>query len=316
MRIIIIGSGPAGVSAALGALEQGEHVTMIDPGKKLDKQTIELKNELSRLPVHQWPEDKRKQLLYGHTLTPPSLHKKRLFGSEFATVNSSPHILTQHCCLTSSHAVGGLSNLWGRGIEPPYKGEYEHWLYANELDECFSEILKHIPLASGKGNLDEIFSLHTECIHQNEITTLSNELLDRWIKKKKSLHNDGVHFGVTRLALEGCQYCGLCFYGCVYNAMYDSTQLLHKLKEFDTFDYTNGFTAQSYRSTESYIRINTLDEAGKTTTFDCDKLILAAGSIETTHIIMKSEHYTKSILKQSDLIKMPFLSFRSHRYDD
>ena len=39
----------------------------------------------------------------------------------------APDIEQVKCQIWRSQARGGLSNLWGRGIEPPYGDEAHHW---------------------------------------------------------------------------------------------------------------------------------------------------------------------------------------------
>lgn len=66
MTIIVAGSGPAGIFAALGALEKGAKVIMVDPGLEADAEAQAFSSLLGgRLPS-QWTSSQRSALKATH----------------------------------------------------------------------------------------------------------------------------------------------------------------------------------------------------------------------------------------------------------
>ena len=67
------------------------------------------------------------------------------------------------------------------------------------------------------------------------------------MKKKKFLNNNGLFFGRSKVAVGNyysnnnleCQECGLCHYGCPYECMFNSSQLLNTIKSNKNFLYLN-----------------------------------------------------------------------------
>ena len=57
MEDIVIGSGPAGVSAAWALIKQGRKVTMLDVGEQLEKEKSDLRSRLASVNPGEWPAD-------------------------------------------------------------------------------------------------------------------------------------------------------------------------------------------------------------------------------------------------------------------
>ena len=58
-KIVVIGSGPAGISAAKAILQRGYRVTMLDVGYELDKNETSFKESLSTKNPEKWTEDEK-----------------------------------------------------------------------------------------------------------------------------------------------------------------------------------------------------------------------------------------------------------------
>jgi choline dehydrogenase-like flavoprotein len=315
MTVVVAGSGLAGVFAALGALEQGLRVLMIDPGNTLDHDTLQLKKLLSEIPHDAWTDAQREMLKYGAQRSSPSLSEKRLFASNFALDQHPERMRAINCNIMHSRAVGGLSNLWGRGIEPPYQGEFEHWPKADEFVQAMRRVLKWIPLAAERDNLAEVLPLYTDRYAPHQITDGAASLLSNWERNKESLNRAGIHFGKTRLSLKDCRYCGLCFYGCVYDAMFDSTAVLDRLKQFDHFTYRSGIELCRYQDTAEGVSLTLKTSDGKEELLSARNLILATGSASTTEIVMASAGIESLTMKNSEMLKFLFISLKGKQTD-
>lgn len=82
MGDIVIGSGPAGVSAAKALLARGRLVTMLDGGKVLEPQAGAKRDTFAALDPARWNETQRLAWMQPQYETP--LGQVRRFGSDFA----------------------------------------------------------------------------------------------------------------------------------------------------------------------------------------------------------------------------------------
>ena len=142
-KIIVIGSGPAGVSVSKALLARGQAVTMIDVGRTLDeglrKRVNELrdKEELSAGDI---------DFVRGRVKAGPSgVDEKKVFGSGY--VNSSSNffrIEKKNSWFYHSFSKGGLSNLWGRNLMPLASSDYNDWPISEEsLAEYYKKVLEY-----------------------------------------------------------------------------------------------------------------------------------------------------------------------------
>lgn len=289
--IVIAGSGPAGAFAALSALETGAEVLMIDPGLT------------------------RKETAAAHEVTVAGLSQKRVFGSDFAT-RPLQEIKQYYCSIMHSNSLGGLSNVWGRGIEPPYGG------IAEEHIPSFKAVLSALPFCAEEDNLAKVLPLYEAPAATHAITHASQNLLDLWNKNASVLNTSGIHFGKTRLALRmgngGCQYTGMCFYGCTYNAMWSADQLIEELKRrYPKFTYMPGVLLTRFEETQGTVTLYLKEVAAQhERQIQAQTLILAAGAPETTRIAMRSTNTGETMFKNSDLIKIAFISLKRARVEE
>jgi len=318
MTIVVVGSGPAGVFAALGALQAGARVLMLDAGLQLEPEAQALKETLGAKDWKKWTTNEYAALKASGLKATDNLSAKRVFGSDFATRSLSNAVIREkNCCIIQSNALGGLSNIWGRGIEPPYIHEYDHWPDKEDFIQSLKTVLSHIPFSADNDNLAQVMPLYSTHFILHSITHVSEGLLAQWNTHAEALNNSGVHFGRTRLALRadkhnkyGCQLCGMCFYGCVYGALFDTSEMVAHLRaHYPNFDYRPGVVVKSFIShADSHVEIVAEGVHNrKIEPIKASKLILAAGAAQTTLIVMRSVGAKQAILKNSDLIRMAFL---------
>ncbi len=287
--IIIAGSGPAGAYAALGALETGADVVMIDPG---------LTRDIPVTPAAQ-------------PVTVAGLSEKRVFGSDFATRPLQAYQEIR-CRILHSNALGGLSNVWGRGVEPPYGGVCE------THRASFQAVLNTLPLCAEEDNLAAVFPLYTAPTSTHQLTSASQALLAFWSRHKTALNDSGIHFGKTRLALQHCQYCAQCFYGCAYGAMWSADQCIADLQQrFPGFTYRSGLLLKRFSEEENGVVVEVENLAtGSEETLRGATVILACGAPETTRIVLRSTGKKDAVLKNSDLVTLALISLRRARVEE
>ncbi len=327
MTIVIVGSGPAGAFAALGALQAGAKVLMIDSGLQPEPDAQKLKAKLGATDWNDLSPDERAALRTSHNSSVSSLSNKRVFGSDFSTRSiNSDAIQENGCRITQSYALGGLSNIWGRGVEPPYSGEFDHWIFKEGFIESLQVVLSHIPFSADEDNLAEVMPLYTENYTPHQITPECKELLERWDGNKTALNKTGIHFGKTRLAMRqgkrethGCQLCNMCFYGCSYGALFDTAEIISSLStHYPNFEYRPGLLVKSFSAHpcgDVEVKVQNIKGKG-IENIRARKLILAAGPPQTTLIVMRSLGIRHAVLKNSDLIKIPFIKIFGRTWKD
>jgi choline dehydrogenase-like flavoprotein len=114
---IVVGSGPAAVSAAVALLARGKTVWMLDGGADLEPEKAEKLIALSKLPPAVWPGDASLWMRSGTKAAVKGL-VKLTYGSDFpyrrmpgATPMESEGVYAQ-----SSMGKGGLSATWARAM--------------------------------------------------------------------------------------------------------------------------------------------------------------------------------------------------------
>lgn len=315
MEDIVIGSGPAGVSAAWALIRQGRNVTMLDVGEQLEADKSELRSRLAGLNPAQWPNvDIRAftQLRRGG-----KTDGMRPFGSDILFRDAVGFSANQEknpaIGLRPSFASGGLSNGWGASILPYRQEDITDWpAQARDLDVHYAALRDFMPMANKADDLEKLFP--KLCIPQNNALALSAQaeaLLSRLEKKKKKLNQSGVYFGQARQAVhQECRKCGMCLYGCPYGIIYNAAQTRDVLLENDAFAYRKGIFVNRIEEHDGGVRLRALDIGGqKEVQFSAKRVFVAGGVLPTAKLLMTSlDYYDQSIyLKDSQHFFLPLL---------
>ena len=105
----VIGSGPAGIGAALALLEKNLPVTILDSGEDLEPDKKLIVNRMAQTEPEEWRQEDIKNLKTGVLASVKGVSKKLAYGSDFAYRKypsfESTNTSTAH--LWSSFAKGG-----------------------------------------------------------------------------------------------------------------------------------------------------------------------------------------------------------------
>lgn len=298
-NIFVIGSGPAGVSVSKALLERGERVTMLDVGRSLEKNLSEemlrlrKKSELSQVDMDQ---------IRGSVEADVSgVGEKKLFGSSYVNRLSDRFRVVKHnSWFYMSFAKGGLSNLWGRLMMPLCREDMKDWpIPEGALDKYYSRVLEYVPLAGRKDRLEQLLPLYTTNPGHMELSGQAEKLDKHMNRHAEALEEQGFSFGQSRLAAcfdgslkrsDMCRRCGLCLYGCLYENLYSSAWTVEDLCLNEKFTYLSGNLVDHIEKDQDGLIIHSLrDTDGTPVTFKADKVFLAAGSVASTRIVMKSK---------------------------
>jgi len=320
MDIVVIGSGLSAIGAVKALVNNGIKPTVLDVGNVLEEDKKELIDKLhNKVPAH-WTSKDREQITSNDTVkNKGSIPKKLLFGSDYfyGKSNSYAKVLSQGSMPPFSYAKGGLSAGWGAAVLPASQIDIKDWpIDHNELDKYCQIILDDLPYSSVEDGLSLNFPRMTHKNTQLQLSTRASILLDK-LNKKVKLKKDDTLYGEARLLVDttdnGCQYCGECMSGCVYNSIYKSSNDIEKLQKNGEIEYFSEHLVHRLVEEDNKVLVEFFDKNGIKQTKKFDKVFLAAGAVNSTRIILNSLKNTKKDLKLKTRggFVVPVFSFKS-----
>jgi choline dehydrogenase-like flavoprotein len=285
--VIIVGSGPAGVSAAWPLVEAGHRVLMVDASE----------DTLPASPAHssltEWRTDPRrleielgKGPIAGSDVSPKfatPLSRATLGGfAEAAGIDARDY------WPVGSFAAGGLSRIWGALAVPygaadleAFSGEAEamHLSYRRVASRIGLSGSRELPssdapaLTPAAAHLARRHERHPDT-HDFSLSPASNAVL-------MTARDD-------RLP---CTACGLCLYGCGRGSIYQSAAELPSLGRFSNFTYRAGLRVEQLAGSPGrhVIEARTGDA---TVRLNAPAIILAAGTLMTSSLVLRRIGHT------------------------
>ena len=274
---IIIGSGPAGVSAAFPLLEAGLKVLMIDASQP--DEVLEFpasRYELMHDP--RWKISQPEKIASSPKFRIPNLHYV------FRDFAGSNRIAADHFMAVGSLARGGLSMAWGAGVAVYDDHDFAAWPvnYAG-MEDSYRRIITRIGVcgeadalpAGLRHALQQPVALdgNHRCLLENYRSAMRTDL-SLW-----QAHN--AVLTAPKDGREACNLSGLCLWGCGRGAIWNAGMELAALKRYPHFYYRPGLFVQKLamhaRGWECIVEGASLH---------AKKIFLAAGAIATTRIVL------------------------------
>jgi choline dehydrogenase-like flavoprotein len=322
---LVVGSGPAGVAAALALLERGREVTMLDFGRTLEPEYARLPQSVAGLPREQWPPATFAKLA---AITGPmqdGFPMKTNFGSDFAW-RESPELLPVElhgADILYSLARGGLSNLWGANVVTFCDDDFAGWpLDGAALAPSYRAVLEHLPLSAERGDdFEADMPLHTERLEPRPLSEQALHVLARLKGRAGEVHARGFRFGPSRLGLRvnpsardpGCVRCGLCLHGCPHDLIYNSAQTLGQLEGRAGFRYEGGLYVTRFVEGSDGVEVQATRAGGsEPVTFRGRRLFLGCGGFSTARLLLESlERFDReALMLESQYFLIPLLSWK------
>ncbi len=262
--VIIVGSGPAGVSAAWPLVRAGHRVLMLDAAAA----------PLPAAPPHAtlaaWRGDPRR---WAHELGRDGALPDPRLSPKFATplaraVLAGLEVATQGGYVAvGAHAAGGLSRIWGalaaRWSDAdlmPFGAE------AEAIRAGYAAVSARIGVSDTPRYTDAVARIaQGGALPGIAIASAPNAVLD---------HAEG--------GRAGCTACGLCLYGCGSGAIYHAAQELPALRRFANFTYRAGVRVDALGGTPHAPAVHAGDRR-----FAARAVILAAGTLATTGLALR-----------------------------
>jgi choline dehydrogenase-like flavoprotein len=294
--VVVVGAGPAGVSAAWALLERGVPVTLLDAGTKEPRfPAAGAYLDLRRNDRSQW----RWQLgetfagLAGGSQASPKLRIPGL-SSIFDGYAEANRIRAEESFqLVGALAAGGLSNAWGCGVAA-FEDEELGPLSADRsaMRASYARVARRIGLSGASNDaLSEYFG-----VDDWAAPALPLDPLQRYLWERRERLPRGMRLGRGRVAVlneerEGrgaCDQSGTCLWGCVRRATWSASIDLAQLKRHPDFRHVQGVRVQSIRRSGEHWEVQGTRPDGSPHAFTARRVVMAAGTIATTRLILEA----------------------------
>jgi choline dehydrogenase-like flavoprotein len=316
--ILIVGSGPAGVSAAWPLVRAGLSVTMIDAGQS------KLPSSPAADSFAAWRQSKQRihDVLgkdFGGLADSGNYSPKFLTPLGRAILAESarraPIIHAPNALMTRAFASGGQSNIWGAFCTAFDDDDLRGYsISATDLAEGYVATAKRIGLTGVKDDLDSFHGSHLPLLTPPPLSPAAEALLNAYTRSQK---RSDFMLGYARNAVltqgrgnrGGCVQCGLCLYGCARGSIYNSALELPKLRAFPRFNYLQDVEVKKLLSLEC--NSQTVLARDNTENFEIRSrtLLLGAGTLNTTALLLDyfKKHEEKIRLLCNPVAGMAFI---------
>ena len=327
--IIIVGSGPAGISAAFPLVESGLRVAVLDGGREMETPFPKhpyLKERLNDPDQWQWMVGEEFYALRHHEAASPKLRTptQAYVFEGFAKAN---RIDTKNFMAIGSLATGGLSGAWGCGVAKFDDNDFISYPFsAAHMEESYVAVSQRMGLSgSSEDDLSSYFGLDDLASPPVQINPIQEWLFSKYAKRKASLLRKGVRMGRSRVAVLtedrenrfACNLSGNCLWGCDRGSLYTSSTDIPTLKRYKNFVHMPGCIAERVSRTSGYPTLEYVTADGTSKVIAARKIVLAAGTLATTRLALQAIEHRKTITVQSNpsaafLLWIPGMLGRSH----
>jgi choline dehydrogenase-like flavoprotein len=218
-----------------------------------------------------------------------------------------------------SLARGGLSNAWGAACYPWRPADFADWpIAAADLQLHYARVAEWLGLDQPKDALARVYPLfgpHAADGARNP-GSIVERLLERWREHEAELATAGLTPGRARLAVrmagtgEGaCVGCGLCFYGCAFDAIWHAGKQLSVLERESGLRYRPGHLVLGFAEDGGGVQVHG-QALGAPFADRYDALVLAAGVLSSLRIAADAQglHGRATPLLDNELFLAPFFA--------
>jgi ferredoxin len=326
VKVVVVGSGLSAVGALKAIVKTGIKPTVIDVGRQLDPERQMIKSRMSMIQPMNWSDDDVKSLASNFTANSNSaIPKKLVLGSDyFYSSDNSESVKSGTFSRSSpsySLAFGGFSAGWGAAFLPPAESDIKDWpVSQSEIINHMRECVQSISISEPVDELSKFFpALKQDSGESLRLTKGQRKLLQTLRSSTRSTIDSPEVFGQARVMtrsknvdnLKGCNYCGYCNAGCVYDAIYKAELDISRMQLDQQIEYLGGWNVVTINEQGSSVKISMISEvSGEQKIIEADRLFLAAGAVNSTRIMLQSQNMSgfEATIKQTGGFLQPFVS--------
>ena len=318
--VIVVGSGPAGVMSAWGL--RGRSVQMLDVGH-MPPATPRLSDNLYNLRAQR---DLTSAFIGEHfeglrnLCGRPISAKLKAPGMDFITRNwqTLTGLASESFQPVISLACGGFGNAWGAGVYRFTARDLEGFpLRPEDLAPYYDAVSRHIGISGVADDMEADFGHEPALDPPLRLSRNCARMLHAYEGRRAELKRSGVRLGRSRLAVitqpregrEPYQYRALEFAQPGDPAVYNPALTLNELRRDNAITYEPGWVVERFRETESCVEVDARRPSGETAMFRAQRLILAAGALNSARIVLASaaDHESRLPLLDNPMTVLPVI---------
>lgn len=296
---LIVGAGPAGVSAAWALCNRGIPVTLLDSGSSTMAppprgQYLDLRFNDSE--QWKWQVGEEYTGLDFSTNASPKLRVPR-FHEIFKNYARANKIEVEHDFeLRGALAAGGLSTAWGCGVscfDDDDLGDLSTELAA--MQQSYATVARRTGLSGASDDsLRSYFQLDQWAGQALPLDRLHALL---WSRRKRLNPVGDFRLGRSRVAVladdlegrSGCNLSGTCLWGCARQSTWSAAMELSALSKQAGFRYLPGLHVERLQVLDDGSwSVFAASDSGESRSFRTRRLLLGAGTIATTRLVLSA----------------------------
>lgn len=315
--VIIVGSGPAGVAAALACAAHGIVPTMVDVGNVPDRSSSISESASIDENFYDYADGHDvSEFLLGrdfsglYNLNPNNQHVSLPLTLPRTTfvrrdTNRLLPLQQEKISVVQSLARGGLANAWGCAAYRYDDRDLARFpIDASDLEPYYDILTKEIGINGADDDLTRFYGSVRHLQPPLKLGINSSRIIANYDRRKKRLNSQGVFLGRMRLAvltedLDGRRahpYFNTDMYRRV-PAYYSPTYTMDRLRRQEQLRYVPRTLVTKWSKQGNAIRVEgTNVDSGDAVGFLGRRVILGAGAVNSSRIVLRSfEDYTTSL---------------------
>lgn len=297
--VVIVGSGPAGTSAAYPLVEAGLDVLMVDGGKtalNFPPENKYLDERQFSQRQWEWIIGKDFHALRHKNAVSPKL-RSPTHDYVFSGFNEFNQIRYEKFIGVGSLARGGLSNAWGCGVARLSHEDLDKYpVDRNKMFDSYQIVARRIGISGAVADdLSEYFGVDDWSQPPVEMDSLNRSLYAKYQIRNRQLNRKGFRLGRARVAVlsepkagrSACDLSNNCLWGCDNKSLYSAEYEIDTLQRAKNFTFESGCLVQSVDREGDAVMLNATRENEKVK-IRAKKVILAAGTLATTGIVLRA----------------------------
>jgi choline dehydrogenase-like flavoprotein len=332
-RVMIVGAGAAAAAAALQLSRMGIVPLMLDVGRT---QASGARTARAEGNLYEWRRTHDSfDLHIGRDFA--GVHDILTGQAGVAKLNApnsryvvqgdrelSP-IVAEHFDPIQSFALGGLGNAWGAGLYRFVDADLAGFpITATDLDSYADLLTQEIGIGGADDDLTPYFGSTAGLLPPLRLSRNAAQIHAAYTRKRDPLAAKGIRLGRPRVAglsiphdgRPACDYSNTEFWQ-DQPYLYTPAMTVRKLISAGQIDYRPGFLVESYEErppgtagASGAVTVRAREEAtGRRVEFEGDVLLLAAGAIGTSKIVLRSRGDTATRLRllENPAVQIPFV---------